>query len=83
MLKDGQIYLIRSDISDQNDEIPLPVGKNKKVVAIFKDESGGKIIKEFVGLRAKTYAYLINRYNDDNYDKNKIINKKAKGKKSV
>ena len=33
---------------------------------------------EFVTPRAKTYAYLINDYNDDNYDKNKIINKKAK-----
>ena len=33
---------------------------------------------EFVTPRAKTYAHLINDYNDDNYDKNKIINKKAK-----
>ena len=36
---------------------------------------------EFVALRAKTYAYLINGYNDDYYDKKKIINKKAKGTK--
>ena len=36
---------------------------------------------EFVALRAKTYAYLINGYNDDDYDKKKIINKKAKGTK--
>ena len=26
---------------------------------MFKDESGGKIITEFVALRAKTYAYLM------------------------
>ena len=38
---------------------------------------------EFCALRAKTYAYLINGYNDDNYDKEKIINKKAKERKSV
>ena len=30
---------------------------------------------------AKIYAYLINGYNDDDYDKEKIINKKAKGTK--
>ena len=38
-------------------------------------------MEEFYALRAKTYAYLINGYNDDDYDKEKIINKKAKGTK--
>ncbi len=32
-------------------------GKNKKVIGYFKDECGGEIIKEFVGLRAKSYSY--------------------------
>ena len=36
---------------------------------------------EFVGLRAKAYSYLIDGYNDEDYEKNKIINKKAKGTK--
>ena len=37
---------------------------------------------EFVAVRAIAYAYLINSYDDDDdYDKNKIINKKAKGTK--
>ena len=31
----------------------------KKVIGLMKDELGGKIIKEFVGLRAKTHAYLM------------------------
>ena len=31
---------------------------NKKVYGSFKDELGGKIMKEFVTLRAKTYPYL-------------------------
>ena len=43
---------------------------NKKVIGLFKDELGGKIIKEFCALRPKAYAYLMN---DDN------VKKKAKG----
>ena len=31
----------------------------------MKDEAGGQIVKEFVGLRAKTYSYL----KDNNEDK--------------
>ena len=37
----------------------LPTGKNKKVIGLFKDELGGKIMKEFLALRAKTWAYLM------------------------
>ena len=39
---------------DKDDKIPLRVGKNKKVIGLFIDELGAKIIKEFVKLRAKT-----------------------------
>ena len=60
---------------------PFQLVKIKKVIGLFKDESGGKIMTEFVAVRAKTYGYFINDYNDDDYDKNKIINKKAKGTK--
>ena len=35
----------------------IPIGKNKKVPGMFKDEAGGKVIAEFVGLRAKLYSY--------------------------
>ena len=57
---------------DKNDKRPLQAGMNKKVIGMFKDELGGKIIKEFCALRAKTYAYLM----DDDSEK-----KKAKGTK--
>ena len=31
----------------------------------MRDELGGKIIKKFVGLRAKTYSYLIDHGRED------------------
>ena len=43
---------------DENDERPLRIGENKKVIGLFKGELGGKIITKFVGIRAKTCAYL-------------------------
>ena len=48
------------------------MGKNKKVIGLFKNEWRGKIMIEFVRLRAKTYAYLM----DDDKE-----HKKAKGTK--
>ena len=62
---------------------PLLIGKNKKVIGLFKDESGGKIMEEFFALRSEAYSYLINGYNDCCYDKEKIINCKAKGTKNA
>ena len=49
---------------DKNDKRPLPIGKNKKVPGLFKDESGGKIITEVVALRPKTYSYLMDAGTD-------------------
>ena len=67
----------RFDTSDypKNHPSGIPTGINKKVLGMFKDEAAGKIIKEFVGLRAKLYSYII--------DEEKEI-KKCKGiKKQV
>ena len=38
---------------DKSDERPLQIGVNKKVIGMFKDKLGGKIMKEFCALRAK------------------------------
>ena len=42
---------------NKKDKIALPIGRNKKVSGLFKDELGGKIITDFVALRPKTYSY--------------------------
>ena len=65
----------------KNDKRLLPIDMNKRGYGFFKDELGGKIMKEFVAFRAKTYAYLTDDYDDDDYDKNRIINEKIKGTK--
>ena len=52
---------IREDMKEKFDTSNFENSKlprlNKKVPGIFKDEAGGKIISEFVGLHAKSYAF--------------------------
>ena len=62
----------RFDTSNYEVNIPLPTGKNKKVIGLMKDELDGKIITEFVTLRPKTYSFLTDDGKED---------KKAKGTK--
>ena len=64
----------RFDTSDYPENHPsgIPTGINKKVLGMFKDEAAGKIIKEFVGLRAKLYSFIM----DDG-----VESKKCKGVK--
>ena len=38
---------------------PLPVGKNKKVIGLMKDELGGEIMKESISLHPKMYSYRV------------------------
>ena len=71
------------DTSNYSKDInrPLEKGKNKKVIGKFKDELGGLIMSKFCALRSKAYAFLIDGFNDIDYEKHNIINKKAKGTK--
>ena len=47
---------------EKENPLGIPVEKkNKKVVGMLKDEAGGKISEEFVGLRAKHYSYKMHR----------------------
>ena len=62
----------RFDTSNHEVNRPLPMGKNKKVIGLMKDELGGKIITEFVTLKPKTYSYLTDDGKED---------KKTKGTK--
>ena len=58
---------------------PLEKGKNKNVIDKFKDELGGLIMSEVCILRAKTYAFLLDGFTDNDYSMRGIINNKAEG----
>ena len=57
---------IQTRIDTSNFELrrSLFKGKNKKAIGLMKDKLGGKIMKKYFGLRAKTYSYLKD-YNDE------------------
>ena len=55
----------RFDTSNYEVSRPLPIGKNKKVIGLMKDELGRRIMTKFVALRPKTYSYLTDDCEED------------------
>ena len=55
----------RFDTSNYKLDRLLPKGKTKKVIRITKDKLDEKIMTKFVGLRSKTYNYLIDEGSED------------------
>ena len=70
---DVKIWFYTSNY-DENDKEPLPIGKRRGVYGFFKYELTGNIMKEFIVLRTKTYAYLT----DDDDDETKKIRETKK-----
>ena len=57
---------------------PSPTEKNKNLVGLMKHELGGKIMKRFVELRAKSYSYLKDDGNEDEKARHKKVCHKKK-----
>jgi len=67
------------DFSGYSNTHPLFNEDNKMVMGKMKDESGGEIITEFVGLRPKMYSYTVRQTTADG----DVINKEAKRAKGI
>ena len=65
---------------DKNDNRPLLIGEKKKVIGMFKIETGSKIINEFCALKAKTYSFKLD---DDTEVKKAKGNKKCVAKRHI
>ena len=71
--RDMQLDLEKFDTSDYPPNHFLHSNANKKVIGKFKDETNGYPMREFVGLRAKMYSFVLKK---DGVDQEK---KTAKG----
>jgi len=50
---DGYLY----DLSNYPRDHPAYDPTNKKIPGLFKDETAGEPVKEFIGLRSKMYSF--------------------------
>ena len=70
--KDNDLF----DFSDYSQDANFFDPVNKKVIGKMKDESKGKIISEFVGLKSKMYSLIV--ADDEEVKKAKAVNKNVK-----
>ncbi|XP_064644737.1 uncharacterized protein LOC135498413 [Lineus longissimus] len=71
MKHDAHLY----DLSNFPKDHPLYDETNKKVIGKFKDEEAGKVISEFIALRAKLYSYITDK--DEEVKKCKGVKKQV------
>ena len=69
---DGEAKFDTSNF-EKNHPSGIPDGKNKKVPGLMKDEAGGKIIEEFVGLRENLYSVKIFEGKEEKMQRNKKV----------
>ena len=62
--------MLKLDFTNYKFERLLHKGKNKKVIALTKDELGEKINTDFTELRPKTYSYLTDDSDENKKTKN-------------
>ena len=62
--------MLKLDLTNYEFERPLHKRKNKKVIALMKDELDGKIKTDFAELRPKTYSYLTDDSDENKKTKN-------------
>ena len=62
--------MLKLDLTNYEFERPLHKIKNKKVIALMKDELDGKIKTDFAELRPKTYSYLTDDSDENKKTKN-------------
>ena len=80
-IKTDYIYKdIAKDVETRFDTPIYELDRPVKVIGLMKDELGGKIMKKFVGLRAKIYIYLIG--DGSEYKKSKM-HKQVRHKKKT
>jgi len=60
-LKSNANLLDRMDTSDLPRDHPCYITERKKIPRLFSDETKGQPITEFIALRAKSYAYILNK----------------------
>ena len=67
----------------EDDNMPLPMGRDQKVIGMIKNEISGKTMTEFVALRAKTYTHRKQDSLEAQREHEKLEDKCCKGTKSV
>ena len=69
-IKTDDIYIkiaenVETRFDNSNYELDRPFSKQKIIIGLMKEKIGSKIMTKFLGLKAKTYNYLIDDSSED------------------